>query len=74
MLKRTPLIAIFIACVITALVVYFVEIHERPFTYGELILLFILSYSVALGIALYFDPKAAETKKKYLKINFYEEK
>jgi hypothetical protein len=74
MLKRTPLIAIVIAFIIAALVVYFVELPGRPFTKGQLVLLFILSYCVALGIALYFDPKAAETKKKYLKINFYEEK
>ncbi len=74
MLKRTPVIAIFIAGFIAAIVVYFVEMPERPFLYGQLILLYILSYCVALGIALYFDPKALETKKKYLKINFYEEK
>jgi hypothetical protein len=74
MLKRTPLIAIFIACIIAAVVVYFIEIPGRAFTYRELFVLYILSYCVALGIALYFDPKAAETKKKYLKINFYEEK
>jgi hypothetical protein len=46
----------------------------RPFTLGQLILLYILSYCVALGISLLFDPKAKETKEKYLKINFYEEK
>jgi hypothetical protein len=74
MLKRTPILALFIACVIAAAVVYFIEIPARSFTYRQLILLYILSYCVALGIALYFDPIAAETKKKYLKINFYEEK
>jgi hypothetical protein len=74
MLKRTPMIAIIIAFVIAAIVVYFIEIPSRPFTKGQLVLLYILCYFVALGIALYFDPKAAETKNKYLKINFYEEK
>ncbi len=74
MLKRTPFIAIVPAFVIAALVIYFVELPGRPFTKWQLVLLYMLSYCVALGIALYFDPKAAETKKKYLKINFYEEK
>jgi hypothetical protein len=74
MLKRTPLIAIFVAAVIAIAVVYFFELQERPFITWQLILLYILSYFVALGIALLFDPVAAETKRKYLKINFYEEK
>jgi len=74
MLKRTPVLAIFIAVIIAAAVIYFVQVPERPFSTGQLVLLYILSYAVALGIALYFDPKAAEIKKKYLKINFYEEK
>jgi hypothetical protein len=74
MLKRTPILAVFIACIIAAAVVYLIEMPERPFTYGQLILLYVLSYCVALGIALYFDPKSQEIKKKYLKINFYEEK
>lgn len=74
MLKRTPVIAIFIAALIAAVVVYFIEVPERPFTFGHLILLYVLSYCVALGIALYFDPRSQETKEKYLKINFYEEK
>jgi uncharacterized membrane protein YczE len=74
MLKRTPLLAILIAVLISFLVNYFVELPERPFTVWQQVLLYILSYLVALGIALLFDPVAAETKKKYLKINFYEEK
>jgi hypothetical protein len=74
MLKRTPIIAIFIAGLIAILVIYFFEIPERPFALWQFILLYILSYLVAMGIALLFDSKAAETKRKYLKINFYEEK
>ncbi|MFH0976206.1 MAG: hypothetical protein V1874_10535 [Spirochaetota bacterium] len=74
MLKRTPLLAIFIAVIIFFIVKIFVETPARPFSTGQMILLYILSYVVALGIALLFDPRAAETKAKYLKINFYEEK
>ena len=74
MLKRTPVLAIFIAALITVIVIYLFELPEHPFTIGQQVVLYILSYLVALGISLLFDPIAAETKKKYLKINFYEEK
>lgn len=74
MLKRTPFFAIIIAGLITIAVIYFFELPDRPFLIWQKVLLYILSYLVALGIALLFDPIAAETKKKYLKINFYEEK
>jgi hypothetical protein len=74
MLKRTPLIAIVIAVILCAAVKYIFELPERPFTILQLILLYILSYSVALGIAMYFDPKVKDTTKKFMGINFYEEK
>jgi hypothetical protein len=74
MLKRSPIIAVFTGIIIIVAVKFFVELPERPFSIGQLILLYVLSYIVALGISLLFDPKAKETKKKYLKINFYEEK
>jgi hypothetical protein len=74
MLKRTPIIAIFIAGLIAILVIYFFEIPERPFTIIQLILLYIVSYLVALGISMYFDPKVNETTKRLMKINFYKEK
>lgn len=73
MLKRTPIIAVFIAGLITIAVIYFFELPDRPFSTGQNILLYILSYCVGLGISLLFDPKAKETKNKYLKINFYED-
>ncbi len=73
MLKRSPIIAIFIAVVIFMLVYYFIQIPERPFTVVQMIVLYIISYAVSLGIALLFDPKSAETNKNYLKINFYKE-
>lgn len=74
MLKRTPMLAVLIAGFITAAVIYCVEIPSRRFTNIQIILLYIISYCVAMGIALLFDPKSAEHKEKFLKINFYEEK
>ncbi len=74
MLKRTPLLAIIIAAIISVAVKYFFELPNRPFTTLQLILLYIISYTVALGIAMYFDPRVKETTKKLYKINFYEEK
>ena len=73
MLKRTPIIATFIALLISLAVKYLIELPMRPFSIGQLIILYVISYCVSLGISLIFDPKAAETKKKYSKINFYEE-
>ena len=64
MLKRSLILAIFIGLIIAFAVKYFVEEPLRPFSIRQMILLYVLSYIVALGIALLFDPKAAETKKK----------
>ena len=74
MLKRSPIIAVFIAAFITAAIIYLFEFPSRPFSKAHIITLYIISYCVALGIALFFDPEAANTRKKLLKINFYEEK
>lgn len=74
MLKRTPLLAVFIAGFITVAVIYCLEIPARRFSNIQIILLYIISYCVAMGIALLFDPKSAEHKERFLKINFYEEK
>ena len=74
MLKRTPILAAFIAGFITAAVIYCIEIPSRHFTNIQIILLYIISYCVAMGIALLFDPKSKEHKERFLKINFYEEK
>lgn len=74
MLTRTPIIAVFIAGIISLAIKYLFELSSRPFTTGQLITLYVISYLVALGVALYFDPKAAETTRKLSEINFYEEK
>ena len=74
MLKRTPILGIAFAAVIAYAIIFFFELPERPFTSGDLIILFFLSYLVGLGFALLLDPKAKETKENLLKINFYEEK
>lgn len=74
MLKRTPLIALLISGIITVLTVFLIEEPARPFTTGHLILLYITAFLPSLGIAMLFDPKPAQAKEEYLKINFYEEK
>ncbi len=74
MLKKTPIIALVIAVLLTLMIMYIFEMPSRPFTTGQTITLYIISLCVALGIVLFFDPKARETTKKLSEINFYEEK
>ncbi len=74
MLKRTPLIAIYIAGLISIAVALIFEIPSRPLTTGQTVLLYMISLLPAIGFALYFDPSAIEAKRKYSEINFYEEK
>lgn len=74
MLKRTPLLAFIISGMITALTIILLEDPARPFTTGNIILLYITAYLPALGVAMLFDPKPKKAKEDYLKINFYEEK
>lgn len=73
MLKRNAVITIVSACLISITVVFIFEIPSRPFTAGEIIILYVLALSISLGIALFFDPKAKEKTKNLSKINFYEE-
>lgn len=74
MLKRTPALAILIAILITLATVKLFQIDARPFTKGEIVLLYIISLLPSLGFALLFDPASRKAKEEYLKINFYEEK
>ena len=72
--KRTPFIAIFLALGILSCVVSFIEEPLRPFTTLQLVILYFFSYLPALGIAMLFDPAPQDAKKRFLKINFYEQK
>ncbi len=71
--KRTPLIALFLGGVIAAITALVFQIPGRPFTQGQLILLYFLSFIVAMGVALLFDPASKAKREEFLKINFYEE-
>jgi len=74
MLRRTPALAILIAGVISILIVFIFEIHSRPFTTGQGILLYLISLLPSLGISLLFDTISREESRKLYQINFYEEK
>ena len=74
MLPRTPLLAVYIAGILSLLVIYFFELPFRPFSSSQVILLFFVSLFPAMGIAMLFDPAPAKFKEEYLKINFYEKK
>ncbi len=72
--RRTPVLALYFAGIISILLVLIFEKPERPFELWQGLLLFFLCYFPAMGIALLFDPYAKKAKEEYLKINFYEEK
>ncbi len=74
MLKRTPIIAIFIAGLLSITIFTLFEIPSRPFTGGQITWLFFFSFLTSMGIAMFFDPNAKKAKEEFLKINFYEEK
>lgn len=74
MLKRTPLIALVLAGILSIIIILIFEIPSRPFTIKDAVVLYFLSLFISLGIALLFDPIARETTQKLSKINFYEDK
>ncbi len=73
MLKRTPGLAIVFTTIMTLLIIFIFEDAARPFTSGQAVLLFIASFFPSVGLAMLLDPNAAEAKRRYLKINFYDQ-
>lgn len=73
MLKRTPSLAVIFATIMTLLTIFIFEDPTRPITSGQAILLFCISLFPSLGLAMLLDPNAAEAKRKYLKIYFYDQ-
>lgn len=71
MLKRTPILALVIAGIMTLLIIHIFQVDERPFTSGQAILVYLVAFFPAMGIAMLFDPYPSLVKKRYLKINFY---
>ena len=74
MLKRTPFLAILVAGIISIIIILIFEIPSRPFTITQTVLLYIISLLPSIGFAMLFDPNARENSKKFLNINFYEDK
>ncbi|MDY6970174.1 MAG: hypothetical protein SVR08_16180 [Spirochaetota bacterium] len=72
--KRTPILAIILAAIITVIIIQVFENPARPLTIGQSILLYLISLLPSLGILMLFDPAPQEARSSYLKINFYEEK
>jgi hypothetical protein len=71
MLKRTPLLALLIAGLMSILIILFFQDDTRPFTQGQTLMLYLFSFFPSSGLAMLFDPCPAMVKKRYLKINFY---
>ncbi|MCL1833552.1 MAG: hypothetical protein FWG49_03525 [Leptospirales bacterium] len=71
MLKRTPILAIIIAAIISILIILIFGKDDRPFTICQGLLLCFISFFPSMGIAMLFDPYPAQVKARYNKINFY---
>ncbi|MCL1864207.1 MAG: hypothetical protein FWF73_00150 [Spirochaetes bacterium] len=71
MLKRTPLLALIIAAIMSILVILIFGKDDRPFTICQSLLLYFISFFPSMGIAMLFDPYPAQVKSRYSKINFY---
>jgi len=73
MQKQTPFLALIFAAILGFSVIYFFEIPERPFTILQKVAIYFFSLLPSIGIALLFDAKSRAAKKRYLKINFYDQ-
>lgn len=74
MLKRTPILGLVLGSAIALVVALLLEQPGRPFTAGQRMLLFLISFLPAMGIAMLFDPFPRRKKAEYLEIDFYAEK
>ena len=74
--KRTPIIALILAGLITLGTVLFLKKFPgwgiTPLSNGMLILLYVISFLPANGIAMLFDPLPRQKRDEYLKVNFYD--
>jgi hypothetical protein len=71
MLKRTPILAIIIAAIMSILIILIFGKDDRPFTIWQGLLLYFVAFFPSMGIAMLFDPYPAQVKALYNKINFY---
>ena len=73
MQKHTPFLALIFTAVLGFVVIYFFEIQERPFAVWQKVMIYIFALLPSVGFALFFDAKSRAAKKRYLKINFYDQ-
>jgi len=74
--KRTPIIALILAGIITLGTVIFLKEFPgwgvAPLSKPMLVLLYFISLLPANGIAMLFDPLPRQRREKYMKVNFYD--
>ena len=73
MQKQTPFLALIFTIILGFSVIYFFQIPERPFTDWQKVMIYFFSLFPSIGFALLFDAKSRAAKKRYLKINFYDQ-
>jgi len=59
------------AALMSALIIFIFQVDARPFTKGQIAMLYFFSFFPSMGIAMLFDPFPKKVKERYLKINFY---
>ncbi len=69
--KRTPYLGILYAAAIGTAVFVFVEEPDRPLSFVQIVLFYLLSYLPGLGLAMLSDPAPARMKAEYMTIDFY---
>ncbi|MBF0104201.1 MAG: hypothetical protein HQM16_02630 [Deltaproteobacteria bacterium] len=70
--KLTPYLGLLFGALILLGVWHFFEYPERPFTFFQLILLYMVSVLPGMGLAMFLDPAPQALRKEFLKENFYE--
>jgi len=73
MQKQTPFLALIFTAILGFSVIYFFEIPTRPFETWQKVMIYFFSLLPSIGFALFFDAKSRAAKKRYLKINFYDQ-
>ena len=73
MQKQTPFLALIFTAILGFSVIYFFQIPERPFTNWQKVMIYFFSFLPSIGFALLFDAKSRAAKRRYLKINFYDQ-
>jgi len=65
------LLAVLYAALSGTAVIALVEVPDRPMTWAQIGLFYLLSYLPGLGLAMLSDPEPDRVRKEYLKVDFY---